>query len=84
MVTDKLSRVKQYAFYLKQVMESNYIPLLRNNLDYVSKIYNYLTELLSGNKSLDNNKVEVFHTQTMKNFSNIEYDLKRLGFIQAA
>ena len=84
MITNKLSKIKSYAFYLKRVMENHYTPLLENNLEYVSKIYNYLTTILSSNKNLDNNKVEVFCDQTVKNFTNIEYDLKRLGFIQAA
>lgn len=83
MITNKLSKIKSYAFHLKRVMEDNYVPLLENNLSYVSKIYNYLTELLSSNKNLDNNKVEVFCDTTVKNFANIEYNLKRLGFIQA-
>ena len=83
-MTNKLSKIKSYAFYLKRVMENSYTPLLENNLEYVSKIYNYLTTILSSNKNLDNNKVEVFCDQTVKNFTNIEYDLKRLGFIRAA
>ena len=84
MIANKLSKIKAYAFYLKRVMESNYVPLLENNLSYVSKIYNYLTELLSTNVQIDSGKAEAFSNNVIKSFTNIEYDLKRLGFIQAA
>lgn len=84
MLTNKLVKIRNFAFYLKGVMESNYVPLLKNNLSYVTKIYNYLSDVLSKGVSLDADKVEVFYNKSLKDLNEIEYNLKRLGCYQAA
>ena len=84
MLTDKLVRIREYSLYLKRVMESNYVPLLKNNLEYVTIIYNPLSDILSKNYSLDSDKVEVFYNKTLKDFNEIDYNLKRLGCYQVA
>ena len=84
MLTNKLVKIRNFAFYLKRVMESNYIPLLENNLSYVTNIYTYISNILSKNHSLDADKVEVFYNQSLKDLNEISYNLKRLGCYQAA
>ena len=84
MLTNKLVKIRNFAFYLKRVMESNYIPLLENNLSYVTNIYNYISNILSKGYSLDVDKVEVFYNQSLKDLNEIDYNLKRLGYQQVA
>ena len=84
MLTNKLVKIRNFAFYLKGVMEDNYVPLLKNNLSYATKIYNYLSDILSKEVSLDTDKVEVFYNKSLKDLNEIEYNLKRLGCRQAA
>ena len=84
MLTNKLVKIRNFAFYLKRVMESNYVPLLENNLSYVTNIYNYLSNILSKGQSLDVDKVEVFYNKSLKDLNEINYNLKRLGYQQVA
>ena len=84
MLTNKLVKIRNFAFYLKRVMESNYVPLLENNLSYVTNIYNYLSNILSKGQSLDVDKVEVFYNKSLKDLNEINYSLKRLGYQQVA
>ena len=84
MLTDKLVRIREYSLYLKRVMETNYVPLLKNNLEYVTSIYTQLSNILSKGCSLDSDKVENFYNKTLRDFNEIEYNLKRLGFYQVA
>ena len=84
MLTPELTQIRSRAFYLKQVMEKNYVPLLKSSLDYVSKIYNYLSSIASTDQKVDSNKAKVFCSKTARDFASMEYNLKQLGLVRAA